>query len=153
MEEGTKNMIYALTAVFLFILGMVNFVALFPAEQGFEFSKDEENVSFAKFHSNIQEGKDKTIGNLEELEKDLDKGFSVWDLTAGFLGSNQQKNSKNSVIGYFRSIAEMTEIVKDEVFINDQGTIHPVGIVFAILGAVMGVIGIIYVWGLIKQGQ
>lgn len=93
MEDSLKGVLVALTLIGLFIISVVNFIFLFPQEQGFVF---EQNKS-----DDVLELKKKVspdlLGNLEKNKNITENAYSQWDITEGFMGSNQLKNSQNSL--------------------------------------------------------
>lgn len=132
MEDSIKGMIKAFAVMFIFIGGILNFILLFPVEQGFEFTEIDNNTYLV-----IQGISD---SDLDGVESTLDTGFSKWDIEVGFMGSNTQKASEGSVSSYTGNVMTTLKVLINEVFTTNDGSIHPMVLLLATLTTLLGII-------------
>lgn len=148
MEDSAKGLYMALTIIFVFMMCILNFITLFPLEQGVFFnnsiSPEEANqyLTVRSIDSNPQE-------ILISVNNDSEQGFDQWDVTQGFMGSNTIKqNTQGGFTDQMNLIFGNIEIMAVSVF----GANSPVVIVLGIfLTAALGLV-IYYVVKYIRTG-
>lgn len=149
MEDSTKSIIWTVATIFIFIIAVVNFAILFPLEQGFEFSGEDEKT-YATISSSSSTGE--TSSNLEIIEGDLELGYKNWDTEAGFMGSNQQKASGVGIKNYVTQVLDSIKLLTKGVFSTGDDSTHPFMWVIGAFTALLGVYSFLVLVEWIRRG-
>jgi hypothetical protein len=139
MEDSVKGMLVTFAIISVFIISLVNFIILFPIEQGYTFTTIDNNTYLIA--NNISSSS--TILNISSIENTINSGFEEWDIEVGYMGSNTQKSSRSSLNSYFTNVMNTLTVMAKEVFTTTDGSIHPVIIVlgmFTTLGLIYATI-------------
>lgn len=148
MEDSVKGLYITLTVIFVFMMAILNFITLFPLEQGVYFNNSispeeaSQYLTMRTIDSNPQE-------ILTSINNDSIQGFDQWDVTQGFMGSNTIKqNTKGGFTNQMNLIFGNLRIMAVSVF----GVNSPIIIVLSIfLTAALGMI-IYYVVKYVRTG-
>ncbi len=132
IDKNAINIFLSFLFVFIFIIGMVNFVILFPQEQGFTF-EEKDNIIWVSLDKSISESVTTVNLDINKTVTDADEGFDQWDIEIGFMGSNTQKSIKNSLTGYTKGVVNMIGVILDQLFNVNNARDHPVFIVLSIV--------------------
>jgi hypothetical protein len=135
MEDSFKGMWVTITIIAIFIMCIVNFIVLFPGEQGFTLSHKDNQSQYVI--ENINQGYvQERIDTAEAASK---AGYDAWNIEVGFMGSNTQKSSRGNIFSYIGDIFTNLKTMAYELFGIDGGfTEHPIVIVFGILIGLVG---------------
>jgi hypothetical protein len=127
MEDSLKGILITVTIVSMFITAILNFIVIFPQEQGVSFTDPESQTGYLVISSNTDLGID---DSLTDIYNSTNQGFDQWDVTQGFMGSNTVKQASSSGIkGYSSNIFTNLNTVARQLF----GSGSPVILVINIL--------------------
>lgn len=131
MEDSLKGFLVTATMITIFITAVLSFITLFPQEQGVSFS-GRENSTYLVMQTQSRQN---ITSTLSTIENDTGNGFDQWDITQGFMGSNQIKQitSKNTKT-YKTNIFSTIQIIATELF----GANSPVIWVILVLSGLAG---------------
>ena len=131
MEDSLKGFLVTATMITIFITAVLSFVTLFPQEQGVSFT-ERENSTYLVIQAQSRQN---VTSTLSTIENDTGNGFDQWDITQGFMGSNQIKQitSKNTKT-YKTNIFSTIQIIATELF----GANSPVIWVILVLSGLTG---------------
>jgi len=148
MEDSFNGMLVSFAIIGIFILGITNFILMFPTEQGFVFTEvDNETYLTLNDLSTTT-----TITNLSSIDTSLSEGYEDWDIEIGYMGSNTQKSSKSTSNTYYSNVISTIQILANEVFSTTNGSSHPVIIVLGILSTLGVMVGTIVFIKFIRTG-
>jgi hypothetical protein len=139
MEDSTKGIFLSFAIIFLFIFALINFITIFPGEQGYSY-ETIENKTYLTI-SNI------SVSNYTDISNSMDTGFEEWDIEVGFMGSNTQKASKSSISSFVTNVFDVLKIISNEVFSTSDGGTHPI---IWVMGVFISITSIILVFLFIK---
>lgn len=135
MEDSLKGAWITATIITVFIMAILNFVVLFPQEQGYTIT-DKDNQSYLVAQNVSTYSPQESL----DLSKDAtDAGFNDWNIEVGFMGSNTQKSSKQNLASYVGDIFSNIKLLTNELFSTKDGGTHPVIIVIGIFATLAGV--------------
>lgn len=143
MEDSLKGAWVTATIITVFIMAILNFVVLFPQEQGYTIT-DKDNQSYL-VAQNVATYSPQT--RLDNTEESTNKGFNDWNIEVGFMGSNTQKSSRGNLWTYVSDIFKNLKLLTNELFSTKDGSAHPVVIV---IGIFMGLASLWVTWMVIK---
>ena len=131
MEDSLKGFLVTATMITIFITAILSFVTLFPQEQGVSFT-ERENSTYLVIQAQSRQN---VTSTLSTIENDTGNSFDQWDITQGFMGSNQIKQitSKNTKT-YKTNIFSTIQIIATELF----GANSPVIWVILVLSGLTG---------------
>jgi hypothetical protein len=130
LEDSLKGIIVAFTMISLFITCIINFIIIFPQEEGISFSDPQESSQYLTMQSSSVD----TVSSLETLENQSQTGFNQWDITQGFMGSNSIKqSSKEGVSSYSNNIFTNIRIMSTQLFGANSPILYAIGIFSALL--------------------
>lgn len=143
MEDSLKGAWITSTIIIVFIMAILNFVVLFPQEQGYTLTeKDNQSFLIAQEVSNYN-----PQARLDNTTESTNKGFNDWNIEVGFMGSNTQKSSRGNLWTYVSDIFRNLKLLTNELFSTKYGSTHPVVIV---IGIFMGLASLWVTWMVIK---
>ena len=138
IEKNVINIFFSFLVVFIFLLGMVNFVIMFPKEQGF-ILQEKDNITWAGLNTSTATATRNINANLGEVIDASNGSFEQWDIEVGFMGSNTLKKIKDALTGYTSEVMTMIGVIINQLFNANNLRDHPIFIVFDIIG-----IGIVF---------
>lgn len=99
MEDSLKGYLIMIVISSIFITAIINFLVLFPQEQGAVFSGADQSsyLQIANLETN-------PTGDLSNINNLSNTGFNEWDITVGFMGSNTQKATKGGISQYSNNV-------------------------------------------------
>ena len=130
MEQSFKGLLISAALISMFVAGILNFLILFPVEQGFEFSSIDNNTYLTLSSINLP--------NLTDSSSSLETGFEEWDIEVGFMGSNTQKASKANTNSYLSNVFTALKTISNEVFTTSDGSLHPIIIILLSFSTLVG---------------
>jgi hypothetical protein len=119
MEDSLKGILVTLTIVGLFITAILNFIVLFPQEQGITFSDPSDSSGYLVMNNTRSDG---NVEQLELINNASQSGYDEWDVTTGFMGTNQIKQSQGGVLTLLTSTSSRVLILAKQVFGSDAGS-------------------------------
>jgi predicted PurR-regulated permease PerM len=146
MENSIKGLLVTLTLSIIFIVAFLNFIVLFPQEQGVDFNS---NSSYLVMKNINNSG---VISSLDSISSSSTSGFSEWDVEVGQMGSNSMKGSVTSIKSYSTDIFSVLNILAQQVFKTTDEN-HPILWVLGILGTLTGVIITVMFIKFIRTGE
>ena len=90
VDKNVINIFWSFLVVFIFMLAMVNFVIMFPKEQGFTL-QEKDNITWAELNKSTVQTAKNVNANLEGYSNVSEGSFEQWDIEVGFMGSNTLK--------------------------------------------------------------
>ena len=130
MEDSLKGWLLMLTIVGLFITCIINFVTIFPQEQGVSFSGVDQGKYLVVKGINA----DPTT-SLSTINNQSKEGFDQWDVTQGFMGSNSIKqSSKTETTSYSSNVFSNVLTLAKQVFGEGSPVIYVIGVLMAFAG-------------------
>lgn len=152
IDKNVINIFFSFLVVFIFMLAMVNFVIMFPKEQGFTL-QEKDNITWAELNkSTVQTTKNVNI-NLDEYVNASDGSFEQWEIEVGFMGSNTLKKIKDSLTGYTSEVMKMIGVIINQLFNSNNLRNHPIFIIFDIISIGLIVLVIYIVVKYIRTGS
>lgn len=152
VDKNVINIFFSFLVVFIFMLGMVNFVIMFPKEQGFTL-QEKDNITWAELNKSTVQTAKNVNANLEGYVNASDGSFEQWDIEVGFMGSNTLKKIKDSLTGYTSEVMKMIEVIINQLFNSNNLRNHPIFIIFDIIGIGLIVLVIYIVVKYIRTGN
>lgn len=111
MDDSLKGLLVTVTIIGLFITSIINFTILFPLEQGVVFT-GQDNDGYLTLNNSILRD---TNTNLQALDNQSTNAYNEWDVTTGFMGTNQIKQGqgglKNQITSTFSNINTMRKVL------------------------------------------
>ena len=140
MEDSLKGILVTLTIAGLFIIAILNFIIMFPQEQGASFSDAPSQNNYLIMNASAQDMQTDIDSQLASNNNGTSDGFDQWDITQGYMGSNTLKQTSGSgITSYFSIITSNLRILATQVF----GSNSPIIYVLAVLTA-LGIGYLIY---------
>lgn len=133
IDKNVINIFFSFLVVFIFMLGMVNFVIMFPKEQGFTL-QEKDNITWAELNKSTVQTTKNVNTNLEEYVSASNGSFEQWDIEVGFMGSNTLKKIKDSLASYTSEVMTMIGVIVNQLFNSNNLRDHPIFIIFDIIG-------------------
>lgn len=133
VDKNVINIFWSFLVVFIFMLAMVNFVIMFPKEQGFTL-QEKDDITWAELNKSMVQTAKNVNANLEGYSNVSDGSFEQWDIEVGFMGSNTLKKIKDSLTGYTSEVMKMVEVIINQLFNSNNLRNHPIFIIFDIIG-------------------
>jgi hypothetical protein len=151
IDKNVINIFFSFLVVFVFMLGMVNFVIMFPKEQGFTL-QEKDNITWAELNKSMVQNAKNVNTNLEGYVNTSDGSFEQWDIEVGFMGSNTLKKIKDSLTGYTSEVMKMIGVIINQLFNSNNLRNHPIFIIFDIISIGLIVLVIYIVVKYIRTG-
>lgn len=145
MEESLKGMLITVTIILVFITAILNFIILFPQEQGVTFTGASQN-GYLKMVNNNDTG---LSSSMNSLSNSSDNAFNTWDVTVGFMGSNSMKQSQKGVGSSVTQVFSSLRIIATELFTANSPIVWVIGI-FSLLA---GVVVVYQIYTFVRQGR
>lgn len=152
IDKNVINIFFSFLVVFVFMLGMVNFVIMFPKEQGFTL-QEKDNITWAELNKSTVQNVKNVNTNLEGYVNTSDGSFEQWDIEVGFMGSNTLKKIKDSLTGYTSEVMKMIGVIINQLFNSNNLRNHPIFIIFDIISIGLIVLVIYIVVKYIRTGN
>lgn len=116
MDDSIKGILVTLTIVGLFMSSILSFIIIFPEEQGVTFGnlEDQDNYLFIN-NTNIE-----TIPRLTALQNQSNQAYNEWDVTTGFMGTNQIKQSQGGLTSLLTNTFDNFISLAKKVFGSEQ---------------------------------
>lgn len=111
MENSLKGILVAVTLVGLFTWCIIQFIVLFPQNQGESFSGSAQDNYLVVNSTDINNEEQLVVTNNES-----ENAFNEWDITQGQMGSNKIKQGQGGISGYFKTIYSSLRIMAIQVF-------------------------------------
>lgn len=128
MQDSLKGVLVALTVIALFMTSILNFIVIFPQEQGVEFSGSSGYIT-------IKENNDtEIVSNLNTIDNQSTDAFNQWDVTEGYMGTNQLKQGQGGIKSYSSNIFSNLRIIGTELFGSNSPIVYAIGI-FSLLAS------------------
>lgn len=148
MEDSLKGLLITATVILVFIMCILNFIVLFPQEQGITFSDAKgQHAYLIAINASDQEVQQQlnTVQNLTS------NGFNAWDIEKGQMGSNSIVQGQKSVGVPVTQIFSSLIIIAGELF--GSGANSPVLIVLGIFLIVAGTVVTYYIVAWVRTGK
>ena len=147
MEDSLKGIFLTLTLIGVFIIAMLNFIILFPEEQGVQFAGDGNSyLSASNLTSSLAS---ETTVNLNNLKNSSSGGYDQWDITVGFMGTNTVKqSSKSGITKVLTTTFTGLKVIAKQVF----GSNSPIVWFIVTLSIVAGSYLIYALWKFVRTG-
>ena len=125
MEDSLKGILVTLTITGLFIVAILNFVVMFPQEQGATFSDEPSQNNYLIASTNVQSMQNNVSSQLTSNNNASTEGFNQWDITQGFMGSNTIKQtSSGGISSYFGLIFSNLKILATQIFGSNSPVLY-----------------------------
>jgi len=131
MENSLKGILVTLTIVGLFITSILNFIVLFPQEQGVTFDDAKSTHGYLIISQNNDTN---TYSNLNTIKNNSEDSFDQWDITQGFMGSNQIAHNQKGVISMMTGTFNTLKVIATELFTANSPIVYAI-IILTILGS------------------
>jgi len=133
MEDSLKGVLIALTISGLFMIAILNFIIMFPQEQGATFSDAPSQYNYLTTAGNVQNASNDMTDQLVDINNNTEKGFNQWDITVGFMGSNAVKQASSTGIkGYFSLIFNNLSILVTQVFGANSPVLYALAVLMSL---------------------
>ena len=114
MEDSAKGILITITLAMLFITCIVNFLIMFPREQGITFTDTTSGNAYLQMQG--LDSYDETQTSLTSLNSKLSNGTDNWDITVGFMGSNAIKQGSTDIVGSSSNVFKNLRVMAIQVF-------------------------------------
>ncbi len=118
MDDSLKGLLVTLTIIGLFITAIVNFVVMFPEEQGVSFSGEGYN-GYLTLNNSLSSD---TESNLQTLRNQSENSYNEWDVTTGFMGTNQIKQGQGGLKNQITSIFSNLNVMRKVLFGDESNS-------------------------------
>jgi len=149
MENSVFGWVTTFALIFIFLIGFTNFIIMFPAEQGFEFSESDNDTYVTLQKMNIKQN---VTSSLDNIENQTDTGWKNFDVEVGFMGSNTQKSTESDFSTYLKRAVATLKIIANQVFTTESGSLHPVMVVIGIITSLIGILSVLIFYKFIRTG-
>lgn len=124
MENSLKGILVTVTIIGLFMTAILSFIVLFPQEQGITFSGAGQHgyLTIAQTNTTSVEN------SLTSINNQSTNAFNQWDITQGFMGSNQLKQSQTSIFSMVTGVFTNLNIIATELFGQGSPILYALGI-------------------------
>lgn len=139
MDESLRGYLITATVALIFITCILNFIILFPQEQGIVFSDPGSQAGYLAMGIVNNTG---TQTELSSLSNSTGNAFNQWDVTQGFMGSNQMKQGQTGVISSITQVFSTLIIIAKQLFTANSPIVYALTTLMLLAGIV--VIWIIY---------
>jgi hypothetical protein len=119
MEDSLKGILVTATIIGLFITCIINFIVSFPQEQGVSFNGQSQDSYLIINNTNTD-----IISSLESLNNQSSSAFDQWDVTTGFMGTNQLKQGQSGINGHVGNIFTNLIIIAKQLFTANSPIIY-----------------------------
>lgn len=89
-----RGVLIAITIIGLFMTAVINFIVVFPDALNMEFMTQADSNAYLMIQGS---NNNQTQQELQTLQANESKAFNEWDVTTGFMGSNQLKQNQGQV--------------------------------------------------------
>jgi len=114
MDDTLRGILVTLTIASLFITCIVNFVVIFPQEQGANFTSSQDQAGYLAMTQVDTETS--TASSLSDISGKVSNATDNWDITVGFMGSNTLKQSSTGISGYSSNVFKNIKLMATYVF-------------------------------------
>jgi|SRR3990172_8302357 len=133
MEDSLKGMLVTLTIISLFITAILNYVVIFPQEQGVIFNDAQSQNNYLVINNTASSHSTTSNSELTSMNNATSSGFNQWDITVGFMGSNTVKQASNQGIkSYSSNIFSTLKIIATQVFGANSPVLYVIAILLAL---------------------
>jgi hypothetical protein len=116
MEDSLKSLLITTTIILIFITCILNFIVLFPQEQGITFSDNQSQIAYLEIGGINNTGEQ----SLNILSNSSNSAFNTWDVTTGFMGSNSMKQGQSGVKTSIFQIFDSLLIISKQLFTSNS---------------------------------
>lgn len=99
---------------------------IFPQEQGVTFNNTADQSSYLTIQSNKDLGTETTLANLNNQS---DNAFNQWDVTTGFMGTNQLKQGQGGIKTYSANIFTNLKLIATQLFGANSPILYAIGVI------------------------
>jgi hypothetical protein len=110
---------------------IMNFIVLFPQEQGVTFSDPSDSNSYLVMSQNNDSG---TVSSLTSINNQSDSAFNQWDITTGFMGTNQLKQGKSGIFSMITNTFSNIGIIAGQLFSSGSPIIYALLVMSVLTG-------------------
>ncbi len=122
MQDSLKGILVTITVIGLFITGILNFIVLFPQEQGVTFS-GEDQLGYLTINTSRDLG---TVSSLETINNQSGNAFDQWDVTTGFMGTNQLKQGQGGIISMISNTFSNLYTIATQLFSANSPIVYTI---------------------------
>lgn len=138
-DDSLRGTIISLALIGIVITCIVNFIILFPQEQGMTFSgTSQSDYLQAQLNNNLD-----VNNSLDTLQSQTSDAFSQWDITQGFMGTNQLKQGQGNVISMATNTFANLRLLATQLFTSNSP------IVWALI-MISGLVSVYLIYVIIK---
>lgn len=123
MEDSLKGFLVTVTIIGLFITAVINFIVLFPQEQGVTFDDAQDQDAYLTIAEINDTG---LVSNLETVNNQTENAFDQWDVTTGFMGTNQLKQGQGGIRTSTSNIFSNVRIIAVQLFTANSPIIYAI---------------------------
>jgi hypothetical protein len=131
MEDNIKGILVTLTIIGLFMTAIMNFIVLFPQEQGVTFSDSSDSNSYLIMSQNNDSG---TVSSLTSINNQSDSAFNQWDITTGYMGTNQLKQGKSGIFSMVTNTFSNLGVIASQLFSSGSPIIYALLVMSVLAG-------------------
>jgi len=125
IDDSLRGILIVLTVAGLFITCILNFIVIFPQEQGISFNEQQGSNTYLTINST----KDiDTSNTLTTLNNQSENAFNQWDVTTGFMGTNQLKQGQGEIKTYSNNIFSNLRIIATQLFGANSPILYAIGV-------------------------
>lgn len=121
MQDSLKGILITLTVIGLFITCILNFIILFPQEQGVTFNGLQDSNAYLTISQNNDSG---TSTQLTNINNQTGNAFNQWDVTQGFMGSNTLKQSQGGITSLATNTFSSLQMVATQLFTANSPVVY-----------------------------
>jgi len=131
MDDSLRGVLVSLTLIGLFITCILNFIVLFPQEQGVTFTGQGQHGYLTMAENNDTE----VIPNLDTIKNNTESAYDQWDVTQGFMGTNQLKQSQGGIFTMLTKVFTSISTIAKELFTSNSPIVYAVMVFFTLASA------------------
>lgn len=150
MAENLVDLLKANALILLFTLCIMSFIFLLPIQQGFTFSSEQDNNTYLFMNYTASSIGGNATTKLTNYDNATSQGYTDWDITVGFMGSNAMKESTSfGIRDYFKYASSQVK----NIAVNTFGSNSPIVQAISFFIALNFIILTIVVIKFLRSGQ
>lgn len=135
MDESLKGVLITVTLIGIFITCILNFIILFPQEQGVVFTNPQDTAGYIVVAQNNDTS---MVSALTTIQNQTSSAFNQWDITQGFMGSNQIKQNQGGIFSQITNIFSSLKILTNHLFGQSPAILYTIAVLTILVSVYVG---------------
>jgi hypothetical protein len=132
MDDSLRGVLVAGTLCAIVVVAILNFIVLFPQEQGMVFSDNQSSVSYGVLNQSTMQTD--VSGSLTTTNNKSNNAFNDWDVTTGFMGTNTIKQGQTGVFDFVTITTTQVLLMATTLFGANSPIVWALGVIILMIG-------------------